>query len=588
MYSVPLKLPPLTFPKTSERKPKNFTPIHQIDVNRLIKLPPIDPIARKTNQTVPWALIRRYRKKNRLRQDNSVTKRPGPPGAASSKGVQLQISPRGNFADDPYENSYFMSYNQGNNPNKKDLHKAAAQNETMLSQGEIKEYAFLNQAKSINIFELKDEDDEANDFEAIDLNQDTEEDQRIEHALKIVNKAGNYSMPRVVEALNKLLDLEFSKLKGLYDLGDAAINVCVLLEDRLIKSTSMKKRMLAFLFHVCEDSIFAINVDFTHIYSTVCDHIVNKIKDPDSCHDPIKEIPQMLNCMLSLNNFIAKHYYLLDASRTTSIIQIYLNMLTANLEDLTVTQLLILSRNPKNEKGKLFPLLYNLKHNGVNILYFFMKNPEIRKFILETPECRFDLVNILNHIRTIFQGISLNEAINFHKKGHRDSMEEVMTLLIKSYDFYLNIFKYYDMHSLFESQNLKVECSMQTMIKSMLKFYHDLFKMEDGLNVLFETLHQNNESAPNPQGARFNHPGFDALSESNKIFFGNFKLYEEKVLNFGEISDLLSLLLRQVQNQIDTKKDLSQDFKTLIEVVIKIPYNKISKTIKKNTSLCSQ
>ena len=609
MNAVRLRLPPIPNRKKTDKNSKNLAPIHQVDVSQFVKLEPLSQNPHKHNSLPPLPMnfgLNKFRKRDRENTFAPIAMR-GKSVLHEGKGIYDQVTPVGNgkirhfdnSAKEGRRNNDLAASLRTNNYKKnrsatfginQESEKQApiSKNETALNEEELKQYAFLNQARSLNIFNLKEDEDPNGGFEPIDLDANLEKDKLTEQALQSVKEHRNTPLPKLIEAMNLLFDMDFKDLKVVFDLGDAAVNICEILMENRFSDWTMQLKMLAFLFHVCEDSIFAMNVDLNFIYETICKYMVHRMLNPKispSKKIGEKEINKMENCLLFLNTVIAKHYYLLDTDRTEKIVEVYLHFLSTNLESVTVTHLLNFEVKQHHLEYKPFPLITSLKNHGIDVLYFFMKNAETRKFILNTTACRNALINILNALGYILQRASLSEMAMIHKKGKRESIEEVMVLLIKSFDFYLNVFKYYDMIKLFENETPKVQCSLQEMMRAMMKFYYDLFKLKDAVNILFDPVHTSNERISPTQGERpFLNPGFDLLMESNKVFFGNAKLYEEQVLNFGEVADQMMLFVEEIQRQIDAKT-LPKDFEMFIEAVIQIPYTKIHKMIKKNIEL---
>lgn len=578
------------FSKTSERKPKQTTVIHKIDVNKLVQLPPVSLNSRKTTHSVPQAMKKQNRRKNRKSQDFGPTspKTMKHMGTSPKNNLLFVGSPGGPYhhtspnSPTHVEDAYLSPTSFSNHMSLKiDGHKPVPKNETMLSEQEIKEYAFLNQAKSINIFEIKDTVQEANGFEEVDLNANNSEEDNLELAISTINNLSEYTLPKIVEALNMLFDYDFNKLKIMFDLGEAAFNICGLLEEGHITNHYMQKRMLAFLFYVCEDSMFSLNVDFNQIYYTICHFIIQKMIEPSESDDPAKDMKDMEACLFALNDSIAKNYYLLDLQRTTSIIQLYLSVISTNLEEVTTTTLLEALGDRNNGNYKSLPLISHIRHNGVRILYSLMKNPMLRLSILSENECHAPLLNIFNRLSCILKEVNLIELENAAKKEDRDSLKEVIVFLIKGYEFFLNTFKYYDMFALFGLQTQKLEFSLQEIINCVLSFYQDLFRLKNGPQIVFELSGVEGEG----KGTTSIVSGLSELIKSSKKFFGNLRLYEEKLINFSEALVRFEAARNEIQTRIDSKT-LSKETELFVESSIKSKFDKIMKMMQQNIELC--
>ena len=617
MNSYSAKLAPLSHRKRHQDKAKKTTEIHQVDVMKFVNLNPIDLAAKKSNSLPPLPanpLLNKYKPPQRKGRQHGFAPiaMTGTSVLKQAQGIYYQVSPVGpqKVALPPlaskeklqmprnvrHKNTYTPSC--FNNPvSDLKLAKSAsamrepavhiASNEKRLTEDELLEYAFLNQAKSINIFSAQDVN---KSHEILDLDAQDEQELVIDQAFDVINNYKNCSLPILMEALSSLFSMNFNDLKSMKDLGLISSAVCDILDFNRFSDFEMQKRVLAFQLHLCEDSLFGFGVDFQRVYQSICNYLSRKIKEPELLPPHLqakKEVKKLLNSFGALNHSLAKNYYLLDGDKIRMFISNYLSFLCLNLKQLSISHLLASSDSSNKLKYIAFPLIEDLKTTDISVLYFFMKNHETRKIVIEDEQCKNSLVEILNALYYIIENVSLNEMATIRVTGQRGKIEDVMVMLIKSFDFYLNVFKYYDMNRIFKLQTIQIRCKLDDVLQSLMKFYYDLFRVKNGLSVLFETLHTVETGAKTPNSSQrvaFSDSGFDLLLESNRAFFGNLKLYEEKTVDFQKISEALLLFLEQVQQTLNSKS-LSPDFERFIEAVILIPYNKMAKTIKKNILL---
>ena len=456
-----------------------------------------------------------------------------------------------------------------------------APSENFLTESQFKDYHFLQKAASIHITNF--ESDEDIDMSNLTISKESALKVAIRQTNIYYENKGIIGYEELKTSLNIILENSYSDLTHINDLSILSVSISELLLNGVIKENDLKLKMLAFVIHSCEDSLFSLNFDFNKLYTNVHNYVKRIMEGTETIKTGDKldiVLMRIMRCYLELHRYFSRNFYLFDIDKSKIILQNFIEIVTINADQIQIDKMIEEQSLSSFYKGHYIPILNTKdRRDIVHLLTYFLKRYELRAFIIENDIMKTNMINLLNIFSNILMHIN-NENLLNQSRYSKTFVNDMITCQINGFDLFLNIFKYSDQYKLYNSSEPRMSCSFQTLLSQFIYFCQILITCQKGLFILFgvsgETIEYLRPSTPKQN---VEHSGFDLLLESFKLFFNNIKLFEDWVINFELLIEPLRGFLDSLNNNIINNKKLDDDFKRFIEGVIKYPFIKILKRI---------
>jgi len=443
------------------------------------------------------------------------------------------------------------------------------------TEKELAEYAFLNQAKSINIFRSN-----SDDFEKIDISmQAYQKENKINAAINILKEAyENTQYPEnMIEELDIILDCNYKEMKIAIDFSELSDLFCELV-DNISLDLTRKLKIFSFLYYFCEDALFSLNLDFNLIYNKITQvtHKLLNTKEHLLSVDKGLLKKNLNKAFLYLHKYFAKEVYLIEREKTEIIIKNFLEIMTFNLD-------LLYEDIPPESKffnmDRIIPLFSVFGDEYIEIFKLLFKRAEAREYIIRDIELSKKLIYLLN---------SLNQVINISSVWSFDHLKEknkqaVLQYNLNCFDLYLTVFKYFEMFQLLENPDLSLQRSVGDVLIEMINWLGRIMMKSRLFTLLFERSHESHDTPKTSHGI-VSGSGIANLMDSFKQFLNNFKLFEQEKLDYEKLLYKLIEFLTQIQDLIKSQR-LQTDFEMFVQAVLKNPFRKLANRIVKNLNL---